>query len=62
MKRMEQLKFMVDLNWKIRFKKLDDIFACSNFIIQFNEFITTETGKKWITKKEGKKFVEWQEG
>lgn len=62
MKKMEQLKFMVDLNWRIRFEKLDDIFACSSFIIRFNEFITTDTGKKWLNSNEGKQFTEWQEG
>jgi len=62
MKRMEQLKFMVDLNWRIRFEKLDNIFSCSKFIIQFNRFMTTETGRKWLTSEEGKKFQLWQEG
>ncbi len=61
MKRMEQMKFMVDLNWKMRFEKLDNIFARPEFIIQFNQFINTEYGKKWISSENGQRYIKWQE-
>lgn len=61
-KRMEQLKFMVDLNWRLYSEKFDKIFANSDFIIQFNQFLATEVGQKWLTSEYGKKYIEWQEG
>ncbi len=59
---MEQLKFMVDLNWKIRFEKMDNIFHRAEFLIEFNQFIHTEIGQKWLKSEEGQKFIKWQEG
>lgn len=60
MKKFEQLKFMVDLNWHIRFGRLNYMFAKTDFVCSFSEFIHTDTGKKWVDSEEGKKYLEWQ--
>jgi len=60
MSNMEELKFMVDLNWKIRFKGFDRIFSDTSYFEQFMEFLNTDTGKKWLTKENGLAFKEWQ--
>lgn len=53
---------MVDLDWKFRFEKdLDKIFAAPAFVIEFNHFITTETGQKWLKSEHGLRYIEWQE-
>lgn len=57
---MDQLKFMVDLNWKIRFEKMDDIFSHPDFMIELNSFLATDTGKKWLKSENGKRYLEWQ--
>jgi len=61
MKKIEELKFMVDLNWRIRWEKMDHIFNNSTFVIQFNEFLNTVSGKKWLETEEGKKYQLWQQ-
>ncbi|KKL65459.1 hypothetical protein LCGC14_2154760 [marine sediment metagenome] len=61
MSRMEKLKFMVDLNWRIRFDGFDHIFSETLFFEKFIKFLTTDTGKKWLTKENGLKYVKWQE-
>ncbi|KKM01914.1 hypothetical protein LCGC14_1789690 [marine sediment metagenome] len=61
MKGMEELKFMVDINQRFRSESLDDIFSCASFIVKFNNFLLTKSAKKWLTKEEGKRFVEWLE-
>lgn len=58
---MEQLKFMVDLNWRMYSEKLDKIFSDPKFLLEFNNFLPTETGKKWLKTTEGLKFVKWQD-
>ena len=58
---MEQLTFMVELNWKMYSEKLDKILARTEYLIQFNQFLNTETGQKWLTSENGKKFIAWQE-
>lgn len=59
-KRMDQLKFMVDLNWRMRFEQLDNIFCNPYLLIELNRFLETETGKKWLNSENGKKYLEWQ--
>lgn len=61
MKRMEQMKFMVELDWKMRFEKLDKIFHRPEFLMEFTRFLNTEYGKKWINSENGKRFTQWQE-
>jgi len=62
MKNMEQLRFMVDLDWKIRFSGFDKIFSDADYFGKFMAFLHTETGRKWLTKENGLAFKEWQEG
>jgi len=61
MKRMEQMKFMVDLDWKMRVEKMENIFYRSEFLIQFTQFLNTEFGKKWIQSENGQRYIKWQE-
>lgn len=60
MTNMESLKIMVDLNWAIRFNRLDKMFSDSDKIISFNHFLSTAAGKRWAGSEEYKKFCEWQ--
>jgi len=62
MKRIDQLKFKVDLDWKIRFNRLDDIFASSEFLLLFAEWIKTDIGHQWLESNDSKKYKEWQMG
>jgi hypothetical protein len=57
---MEQLKFMVDMDWRIRFEKMDKIFSNLDFVSQFQEFLHTEVGKKWLKSENGQKYIKWQ--
>ncbi len=61
MSRMEELKFMVDLDWRIRFEGFDRIFLETLLLERFIKFLVTDTGKKWLTKENGLKYVKWQE-
>jgi len=59
-KRMEQLEFMVDLNWKMRFNKLDKIFDDPKISDKLHKFLETEVGKNWLNSENGKRYLEWQ--
>ena len=59
---MEQMKFMVDLDWRMRSEKMDNIFYRPEFLIQFTQFLNTEFGKKWIQSENGQRYIKWQEG
>ena len=61
MSRMEELKFMVDLDWKIRFEGFDRMFSKASYFEEFMKFLDTDTGKMWIIKENGIAFKEWQE-
>jgi hypothetical protein len=62
-KRMDQLKFMIELNWQFMLKKdLDKLFYNANFLIKFNQFLATDMGKTWLKSEYGIEYMEWQEG
>lgn len=60
MSKMEELRFMVNLDWRIRFEKMDKIFSEHKFFEQFFSWMSTETGKKWLTKENGRRYLQWQ--
>lgn len=62
MSKMEELKFMVDLDWRMRFEKIDKIFSNHDFFERFFAWLSTDTGKKWLTKENGRRYLEWQTG
>jgi len=59
--RFERLKFAMNLDFKMRAEKnLDKVFHSADFMIEFNNFLPTEEGQKWLKSEFGHRFVEWQ--
>ena len=59
---MRRLTFMVDLCWRIRFERnLDKAFNDPEYMIDFNHFLPTEEGQRWLKSEQGQLFLKWQE-
>ena len=64
MKVLELLEFRLKLNGLIKYNSFEKIFddADAQFFNDFNEFIYSKVGQKWLNKSEGEQYLQWQNG
>lgn len=57
---LENLQLQAELDSRLIRENFDNIFSDESFVLRFAEFLPTTTGQKWLTKKNGLKYLQWQ--
>jgi hypothetical protein len=60
-KTLDRLEFMAVVNERMRKEPFEKLFEDEDFTDKFLDFISSSTGRKWLSRPKGRKYVRWQE-